>query len=220
MLAPGRFIPAAENTGLILPLTEEVLHQALGAVTMWRSHGVDLTVAVNVTARHVTNLELPNQVSATLAAHDLPGNVLILEVTESCLMSDPGRARIVLDKLRAAGVLLSIDDFGTGYSSFSNLRDLAVNEIKIDRTFVTGLEDSETNGAIVKSAIELGHNLGLQVVAEGVETQSCLDILTGMGCDLVQGYLFAQPMSAQELLAWATSRHADFERAPEMSRAC
>jgi EAL domain-containing protein (putative c-di-GMP-specific phosphodiesterase class I) len=167
---------------------------------------LDLTVSVNVTARHITNIDLPDQVEAALTAHGLPGEALVLEVTESCLMADPARTRTVLGRLRNAGVGVSIDDFGTGYSSFANLRDLPVNEIKIDRSFVSAATGSAANAAIVKSTIELGHNLGLDVVAEGVETQQDLDLLTGMGCDLIQGYFFSPPMSATELLQWANTQ--------------
>jgi EAL domain-containing protein (putative c-di-GMP-specific phosphodiesterase class I) len=173
-----------------------------------------------VTARHIANLDLPNQIDAALTAHGLPGDVLILEVTESCLMSDPSRTKTVLNRLHAMGVGLSIDDFGTGYSSFAHLRDLAVDEIKIDRSFVAGSANSAANAAIVKSAIDLGHNLGLQVVAEGVETQACLEMLTAMGCDLLQGYFLGRPMLADDLLAWSTARQAATDKTWEMSAAC
>jgi diguanylate cyclase (GGDEF)-like protein len=206
LLAPGQFIPAAENTGLIVPLTQRALDDALAAVTRWRTQGLDLTVSVNVTARHIANVDLPDQVEAALAAHGLPGEALILEVTESCLMADPARTRTVLGRLRAAGVGVSIDDFGTGYSSFASLRDLPVTEIKIDRSFVSAATGSTANAAIVKSTIDLGHNLGLDVVAEGVETRQCLDLLTAMGCDLVQGYFYSPPMPAADVLRWAIAQ--------------
>jgi EAL domain-containing protein (putative c-di-GMP-specific phosphodiesterase class I) len=220
LLMPARFIPAAENTGLILPLTQQVVDSALGAVGTWRAEGLAVRVAVNVTARHIANLDLPNQIDAALTAHGLPGDVLILEVTESCLMSDPSRTKTVLNRLHAMGVGLSIDDFGTGYSSFAHLRDLAVDEIKIDRSFVAGSANSAANAAIVKSAIDLGHNLGLQVVAEGVESHSCLEMLTAMGCDVVQGYFLGRPMPAHDLLAWAARRHEAANRTAAVSAAC
>jgi diguanylate cyclase (GGDEF)-like protein len=203
LLPPGRFIPAAENTGLIVPLTLRVIDDALAALRHWRACGLPLTVSINVTARHITNLELPDQISAALAAHGLPGSALVVEVTESCLMADPIRTGIVLSRLRDAGVGLSIDDFGTGYSSFANLRDLPVTEIKIDRSFVTAATESAANAAIVKSTIDLGHNLGLDVVAEGVETEACLNLIVAMECDLVQGYFYSPPMPAADILAWA-----------------
>jgi diguanylate cyclase (GGDEF)-like protein len=206
LLPPAQFLPAVENSGLIVPLTDQVIHKALAAVRQWRAHGVHASVSVNVTARQVTNLDLPSQIVDALAMYSLPGDALVIEVTESCLMSDAVRARTVLSQLREAGIGLSIDDFGTGYSSFTHLRDLPMSEIKIDRSFVTTAADSTANAAIVKSTIELAHNLGLQVVAEGVETQPCLDLLTDMGCDLVQGHLLARPMPASELLTWSTAQ--------------
>jgi diguanylate cyclase (GGDEF)-like protein len=206
LLGPGQFIPAAENTGLIVPLTHRVIDDALDALSQWRTQGLDVTVSVNVTARHIANLDLPDQVEAALAAHALPGEALIIEVTESCLMADPGRTRTVLGRLRDLGVGVSIDDFGTGYSSFANLRDLPVTEIKIDRSFVSAATASTANAAIVKSTIDLGHNLGLAVVGEGVETRQCLDLLTAMDCDLIQGYFHAKPMPAAELLHWAIAQ--------------
>jgi EAL domain-containing protein (putative c-di-GMP-specific phosphodiesterase class I) len=135
-------------------------------------------------------------------------------------MSDPSRTKTVLNRLHAMGVGLSIDDFGTGYSSFAHLRDLAVDEIKIDRSFVAGSANSAANAAIVKSAIDLGHNLGLQVVAEGVESHSCLEMLTAMGCDVVQGYFLGRPMPAHDLLAWAARRHEAANRTAAVSAAC
>jgi EAL domain-containing protein (putative c-di-GMP-specific phosphodiesterase class I) len=127
-------------------------------------------------------------------------------VTESCLIANPVRTRDVLNNLRSVGVGLSIDDFGTGYSSFTQLRDLPVTEIKIDKSFVTTVNGSNANAAIVKSAIDLGHNLGLHVVAEGVETNACLEVLTDMGCDVMQGYLLARPMPADDLSGWSAGR--------------
>jgi diguanylate cyclase (GGDEF)-like protein len=206
LLSPGQFIPAAENTGLIVPLTQRTLDHALAALARWRSQGLELSVAVNVTARHIANLDLPDQIHAALTAHGVPGDALIIEVTESCLMADPGRTRTVLGRLRQLGVGVSIDDFGTGYSSFANLRDLPVTEIKIDRSFVSAATGSTANAAIVKSTIDLGHNLGVDVVAEGVETRHCLELLTAMDCDLVQGFLHSPPMPAADLLRWAVDQ--------------
>jgi predicted signal transduction protein with EAL and GGDEF domain len=206
LLPPGQFLPAVENSGLIVPLTDQVIHKALAAVRQWRARGMYASVSVNVTARQVANLDLPSQIVDALALYSLPGDALVIEVTESCLMSDAVRARTVLSQLREAGVGLSIDDFGTGYSSFTHLRDLPMSEIKIDRSFVTTATGSAANAAIVKSTIELAHNLGLEVVAEGVETQACLDLLTDMGCDLVQGHLLARAMPASELLTWSTAQ--------------
>jgi diguanylate cyclase (GGDEF)-like protein len=206
LLSPGRFLPSAENTPLIVPMTEQVIDESLAAVAQWRSQGLDVSVSVNLTARQVANLNLPRQIDAALNTHGLPGDALVVEVTESCLIANPVRTRAVLNSLRDAGVGLSIDDFGTGYSSFTQLRDLPVSEIKIDKSFVTRVTGSTANAAIVKSAIDLGHNLGLYVVSEGVETFAVLDALTGMGCDVMQGYLFAHPMPAADIRTWSDGR--------------
>ena len=206
LLSPGRFLPAAENTPLIVPMTEQVIDESLAAVAHWRAQGLEVSVSVNLTARQVANLDLPRQIDSALSTHGLPGDALVVEVTESCLIANPVRTRQVLNSLRDAGVGLSIDDFGTGYSSFTQLRDLPVSEIKIDKSFVTRVTGSSANAAIVKSAIDLGHNLGLYVVSEGVETFAVLDALTGMGCDVMQGYLFAHPMPAADIRTWSDGR--------------
>jgi diguanylate cyclase (GGDEF)-like protein len=210
LLLPGRFLAAVENTPLIVPLTARVIDDALAAVRRWRDRGLEISVAINLTARQVANEDLPWQIEAALAAHGLPGQALVLEVTESCLMANPLQTRAVLSRVRALGVGLSIDDFGTGYSSLTHLRDLPVTEIKIDRSFVAGTVSSVSDAAIVKSVIDLGHNLGLGVVAEGVETTQCLAALTALGCDVVQGYLLAPPMPAEQLESWYAA-HAPIE---------
>jgi diguanylate cyclase (GGDEF)-like protein len=206
LLSPGLFLSAVENTPLIVPLTDQVINESLRAVAHWRKDGMPIDVSINLTARQVANQDLPRQIEQALASHGLPGDALVVEMTESCLIANPVRTREVLNNLRAAGVGLSIDDFGTGYSSFTQLRDLPVTEIKIDKSFVTTVNGSTANAAIVKSAIDLGHNLGLHVVAEGVETYACLDVLTDMGCDVMQGYLLARPMPAADLTAWSAGR--------------
>jgi predicted signal transduction protein with EAL and GGDEF domain len=208
LLLPGRFLPGVENTPLMVPLTRQVVDQSLQAVRRWRDQGLDLTVAINLTARQVANQELPGEIEAALAAHGLPGEALVVEVTESCLMANPVQARAVLARLRRLGVAVSIDDFGTGFSSFTHLRDLPVSEIKIDKSFVAGTAGSSPNAAIVKSVIDLGHNLGLAVVAEGVETDDCLSALIVQGCDIVQGYRVAHPMPIDELADWDAARTA------------
>jgi diguanylate cyclase (GGDEF)-like protein len=209
LLAPGQFLSAVENSGLITSMTDHVIRDALRSVRRWRENSVDMCVAVNLTARQVANLDLPDQIEDALAEHNLTGDVLVIELTESSLMSDVARTRTVLSRLRASGVRLSIDDFGTGYSSFTHLRDLPVAEIKIDKSFVSAAPTSSANAAIVKSTIGLAHNLGLDVVAEGVESETCLDVVTGMGCDIVQGFLLARPMPADEFLDWSASRALD-----------
>ena len=206
LLLPGRFLAAVENTPLIVPLTARVIDDALAAVRKWRDRGLAISVAVNLTARQVASEELPTQIEAALTAHGLPSDALVVEVTESCLMANPAQTRAVLGRLRTLGVGLSMDDFGTGYSSLTHLRDLPVTEIKIDRSFVAGTVGSSTNAALVKSIIDLGHNLGLDVVAEGVETTECLSVLTALGCDILQGYLLGRPMPGEQLEQWYATR--------------
>ncbi len=203
LLLPGRFLPSAENSGLIVPLTLHVLRQALSQVRTWRDSGLDLSVAVNVSPRHLTHADLPKRVSELLDEFGLPGTRLIVEVTESSLMSDPERAIQVLSQLRALGVGVSIDDFGTGYSSLGYLRDLCATEVKIDRTFTAAVTDSNRDVSLVRAAAELGHSLGLRVVAEGIESPEAVPILLEAGVDLLQGFLILPPVPASELSAWS-----------------
>jgi EAL domain-containing protein (putative c-di-GMP-specific phosphodiesterase class I) len=199
---PDEFIPTAENTGLIEPLTMEVLRQSVTDSNRWRAAGIQVQVAVNLSVRHLTNLNLPGQIAEILTEHDVPPSMLTLEVTESTIMADPTRAVTVLAMLREQGIALAIDDFGTGYSSLSYLRRLAVDELKIDRSFVSRLAIDEHDAVIVRSTIELGHNLGLRVVAEGVETEEIWRRLLPLGCDVVQGYYISHPVPAAELERW------------------
>jgi EAL domain-containing protein (putative c-di-GMP-specific phosphodiesterase class I) len=202
LLMPDEFIPTAENTGLIEPLTMEVLRQSVTDSNRWRAAGIQVQVAVNLSVRHLTNLNLPGQIAEILTEHDVPPSMLTLEVTESTIMADPTRAVTVLAMLREQGIALAIDDFGTGYSSLSYLRRLAVDELKIDRSFVSRLAIDEHDAVIVRSTIELGHNLGLRVVAEGVETEEIWRRLLPLGCDVVQGYYISHPVPAAELERW------------------
>ena len=165
LLMPDEFIPTAENAGLIEPLTMEVLRQSITDSKRWSDAGINLNVAVNLSVRHLTNLDLPAQIAEILAEHDVPSSVLTLEVTVSTIMADPTRAVTVLAMLREQGISLAIDDFGTGYSSLSYLRRLAVDELKIDRSFVSRMATDEHDAVIVRSTIELCHDLGLRVVA-------------------------------------------------------
>jgi diguanylate cyclase (GGDEF)-like protein len=203
-LSPDVFIPLAESTGLIEPLTHAVLAKALRQCRDWQDAGLDLTVAVNLSARNVLNAALPDQVAAALVAAGLPAHKLILEITESSVMGDPERTVPTLERLAAIGVTLSLDDFGTGYSSLSYLQTLPVQEVKIDRSFITGLADpgdQRASGILVRSIISLGSSLGLRVVAEGVETAEVLEELRRLGCDIIQGYYTGRPVPAEELTA-------------------
>ena len=206
LVLPASFVGHAEHTGLIRPLTIHVLEAALAQVGDWRRAGLDLTVAVNLSVRNLLDRGLPGDVAGLLRKWDVPATALELELTESTIMADPQRARTILEALHDLGVGLSIDDFGTGWSSLGNLRSLPVDEIKIDRSFVTGMTQEGNDATIVQSTIDLGRNLGLRVVAEGVEDDDVRRELAALGCDLGQGYLFGRPMSGDELVAWSAAR--------------
>jgi len=206
---PSEFIPFAEQTGYISAITRWVLARAIAQAGEWHRAGLGVRVSVNISARDLRQEDaLVHYVGAELQAAELPAGLLCLEITESGLMDDPRSAQATLGKLRELGVATSIDDYGTGYSSLAYIKQLAVNEIKIDRTFVAGMEADHRNAAIVRSTIELGHNLGLTVVAEGVETDHERDELRRFGCDAIQGYLCARPMAADAFREWlAGARH-------------
>jgi EAL domain-containing protein (putative c-di-GMP-specific phosphodiesterase class I) len=199
---PSEFIPLAERTGLIKQLSARVLDAALRQVRAWDDAGQDLTVAVNLSARNLLEDDLPETVAGLLADHGVPAHRLILEITESAVMSDETHSLDVLVRLSELGLCLSIDDFGTGYSSLSRLRRLPVDEIKIDRSFVAHMDRERGDALIVQSTIELAHNLGLRVVAEGVETKTIWTALGQLGCDYAQGYFLRKPMPAGELGEW------------------
>ena len=202
VVMPDEFLPVVENTGLITPLTLTVLDLALEAVASWRAAGHDVSVAVNLSVRHLTDLGLPLQIADALDKHRLPPSALVLEVTETLIMSDPVRATEVLRLLRDLGVGLAVDDFGTGYSSLAYLRRLDVHELKIDRSFVRHITEDEGDAVIVRSTIDLGRNLGLRLVAEGVEDEATLDLLRSWGCPVAQGYLFSRPLDGDAVLPW------------------
>jgi diguanylate cyclase (GGDEF)-like protein len=202
LLPPSEFIPVAESTGLIVPLTLSVLRTAISQLAQWRAAGHDFTVAVNLSPRCLAEPDLTGQVLALLGEHDVPGRCLELEITEDTLAHDPDRALATLTALHAAGIQISIDDFGTGYSSMAYLRRLPVSELKVDRSFVMGMLRQGDDEVLVRSLVELGHNLGLTVVAEGVEDQATLDALSRFGCDVAQGFHLGRPVSASEFDDW------------------
>jgi len=203
MVPPGDFIPLAERTGLMRPLTRWVINRAVKEAKVFEHDGRALKVAVNVSARNLHDGQILNEVADALLTEEMSPGRLQLEVTESAVMADAGRAAEVLRGLKSRGIEVSIDDFGTGYSSLSLLRHLPVGELKIDRSFVSGMEgNGGEDTAIVRSTNDLAHNLGLCVVAEGVEDQKTLDALARMGCDQAQGYHIARPMPAGELVRW------------------
>jgi diguanylate cyclase (GGDEF)-like protein len=202
-IEPAEFIPFAEQTGYITSITRWVLARAIEQAGVWERTGLRIRMSVNVSARDLQQEDaLVKYVADALLAAELPAGMLCLEVTESGLMEDPGSAQSTLRKLRELGITTSIDDYGTGYSSLAYIKQLAVNELKIDRAFVAGMEADRRNAAIVRSTIELGHNLGLTVVAEGVETDHEDMELRRFGCDAAQGYFYARPMPAAALERW------------------
>ena len=203
---PSRFIPLAEKTGLIDLITMNLLEQGLGQLARWDSGGFDLTLAVNLSARLVNEEHLVDDVRGLLERHDIEPRRLTLEVTESMLMADVDRAISTLSTLRNLGVRVSIDDFGTGYSSLAQLKHFPVDELKIDRTFVTHMGRDRHDRAIAAMTIELAHEFGLDVVAEGVEDHPAMQRLYEMGCDAVQGFYIARPMPAEDVSRWLADR--------------
>jgi diguanylate cyclase (GGDEF)-like protein len=201
-VSPGEFIPFAEQTGYIKVLTRWVLEESIRQCGEWLALGKPLQVSVNISARDLTSRELPEFVGSLLDRYAVPAELLCIEITESGIMEDPAQAQGVLDGLHALGIHLAIDDYGTGYSSLSYVVRLPVDELKIDRSFVMGMVGDPTMLTVVRSTIELGHNLGLRVVAEGVEDEATLDLLRELGCDQAQGYFLSRPVSAAKLEEW------------------
>ncbi|MBA2313614.1 MAG: EAL domain-containing protein [Actinobacteria bacterium] len=216
LIFPDQFIPLAEHTGLIRPLTAYVLDAALAQCRQWHESGRGLFVSVNLSAQSLLDVHFPQEVEALLAKWHVPAPWLKLELTESSIMSDPVRALRVLTKLSAMRLSLSIDDFGTGYSSFAYLRRLPVNTLKIDRSFVMGMKNDDNDEVIVQSIVDLGRNLGLETVAEGVEDQTTWDSLARFGCDIAQGYYLSRPMPPESIDGWLS---AWASRIPELGNA-
>jgi len=202
LISPAEFLPLAERTGLIRPLTLYVLEEAVRQCKQWEREGYRLTVSVNLSTRNLSEADLVNNVVRILEEWKLDPSRLILEITESAVMSDPQDTRRTLARLTEHGIKVAIDDFGAGFTSLSHLAHLPIDEIKIDRSFVTDLTTDSSDRAIVRSIISLSHDLGLSVVAEGVETQAVLDALQVLGCDRVQGYYFAKPLGPDDIRAW------------------
>jgi diguanylate cyclase (GGDEF)-like protein len=203
MIPPDQFIRSAENTGLIKPLTDWVLSTGLRQCFDALSRGAMQHLAVNISARSLHDLRFPDLVDRLLKASGIPPEKLMLEVTESAFMVDLQRTVETLAVLNHMGVMISIDDFGTGFSSLNYIKKLPINEIKIDKSFVSDMTSNENDLSIVRSIIELGHNLGLKVVAEGVENKAVLDSLAALGCDHGQGYYISHPLPHERFLAWS-----------------
>jgi EAL domain-containing protein (putative c-di-GMP-specific phosphodiesterase class I) len=199
MVPPDIFIPAMEQSGLIRRYTAWVLDEAIRQCVAWHDIGLELTMAINLSMYNLRDSQLPAQLEMLQKMWKPAPNALVMEVTESAVMSDPHNVSQMLETLAARGIQFSIDDFGTGYSSLNHLKRLAVNELKIDKSFVKDMTSDRDDQAIVRSTIDLAHNMGLRVVAEGVENKAVLDMLVELGCDQAQGYYIAKPMPAAEL---------------------
>jgi diguanylate cyclase (GGDEF)-like protein len=202
LLMPDEFIPLAQHTGLIRPLTLSVIDTAMAQARTWRNQGLNLSVAVNLATRNLLDAGLPDDVQELLEKWELDPGMVEFEITESTIMADPFRALAVLKRLHEMGTKLSIDDFGTGYSSLAYLKRLPVDAVKIDKSFVMSMVTDENDATIVRSTIDLARNLGLAVVAEGVEDEAIWNTLAGLGCDFAQGHYLSRPLPAPELVAW------------------
>ena len=204
-IQPDEFIGLAERTRMIKPLTLWVMKRAFQDCVFWRGQGLALKISVNLSAQDLHDPELPDLVAGVVAATGIQPEWVIFEITESGIMQDPDRVLNVVERVHGLGFTLSIDDFGTGYSSLAYLKKLPVSELKIDKSFVMDMLGSENDAVIVRATVDLAHNLGLKITAEGVESAQILDVLRGMGCDIAQGYHISRPLSAQAFAEWLQS---------------
>lgn len=209
LLFPGDFLPVLERSGLMQPLTRWVLREAVRQAASWRRAGMPLPVAVNINPRSLLEDDLPARVLSILLAAELPASFLELEITETAVMTDPQRAASVLAQLDARGIKVSIDDFGAGYTSLAHLRTLPLSALKIDRSLISHMLDREKDHAVTHALIDLAHKLGLNVIAEGIETEAVLQRLTELGCDEAQGYLISKPVPPAALEGWIAARSAE-----------
>jgi len=207
-IPPDHFIPFAEQTGYIKVLTRWVVSEAVRQVALWRSDGLEISVSINISARDLLQSDLPEMFERVMQQYHVSPEWIWIEITESAVMDDPVTALATLEHLHQLGLRLSIDDFGTGYSSLAYLKRLPVDEIKIDKSFVMGMTDDKDDEVIVRSTIDLGHNMGLKVVAEGVETEAVMLQLGALKCDLVQGYHVSRPLPAAQFSAWLSQWQA------------
>jgi EAL domain-containing protein (putative c-di-GMP-specific phosphodiesterase class I) len=211
MVAPDRFIPLAEHTGLIGPLTRYVLDAALRQERRWLDEGHPLPIAVNLAARNLADPDLCDDVLGLLDKHGVPANLLCLELTESAITTEPEHALHLMTRLRAAGISLAVDDFGTGYTSLAQLKNLPITELKIDRTFVGTMTVERSNGLIVRAIVDLARNLGLTTVAEGVEDADTFTALASNGCAVAQGYHMSRPLPADAFDRWYAETRAVYD---------
>jgi diguanylate cyclase (GGDEF)-like protein len=217
-IPPDEFVPLAEGTGQMRAMTALVLDRVLGQVAAWREVGIEMAVSVNLSVRSLIDLDFAGQLDALCGAHGVEPNVLLLEITETQMMADPARTIRMLERLASLGIELSVDDFGTGYSSLSYLQRLPVHEIKVDKSFVLSMTADDANTKIVRSIVDLGHNLGLRVVAEGVEDRITWEALAALGCDIAQGFYLSRPLPGPQLTAWLRTQSMPNVRAPSIVR--
>jgi diguanylate cyclase (GGDEF)-like protein len=203
---PEEFIALAESAGYINQITRWVFSETIKQLGLWHTNGVNVHLSVNISALDLLDAELPRYLADLLSQYEVPPSYLCLELTESSIMKDEQQSLSMLNRLKGMGLRLSVDDFGTGFSSLSQLKRLPVDELKIDKSFVLNLSDNDDDAVIVRSTIELGHNMGLSVVAEGVENDASLGLLGQYGCDLIQGFFLGKPMSPDSLTTWAGQR--------------
>jgi len=206
LLYPDKFLSLVEESGLMHDLTVTVLDKALDQAATWHARGEPLTVAVNLSATSLIDASLPTRIGTMIAERGLKNSALVLEITEDFLMADRERAHAILTRLRESGIQIAIDDFGTGYSSLSYLRDLPIDELKLDQSFVLPMADNARAAKLVSYTIALAHSLGLRIVAEGVEIEEVYSELARLGCDQAQGYHISRPLPIMELDQWIQHR--------------
>ncbi|HEV7526270.1 MAG TPA: EAL domain-containing protein [Acidimicrobiia bacterium] len=214
LVSPDEFVPVAERTELIRPLTSFVFSTAIAQAAAWRRAGYDIAVSVNLSPRNLGEDDLVDSIARLLLTHDLPPSSLVVELTETTVMTSPGRAAEMMRQLRTIGVRISIDDFGTGHSSLAYLTTLPTDELKVDRSFIQALSTDPNSETVVRAIVDLARSLRLDVVAEGVETEEDADTLRNLGCPTGQGYLYSRPLPADRLTAWIDSQVTD--RAAEL----
>jgi len=218
LVMPTRFIPLAERTGLIADLTSTMLNAALRQVRAWQDQGLHLTCAVNLPPSLITDLTFPDRVGALLAETGVDGRQLVLEITETATIQNPTATMAILTRLRVKRIGLALDDFGTGYSSLTQLFEMPFSELKIDKSLVMNLSNSREANTMIASLIELGHNLGLKICAEGVENRAALDLLAKIGCDRCQGYFISRAIPASEVADFAARWNQENGAQPAKSR--
>jgi EAL domain-containing protein (putative c-di-GMP-specific phosphodiesterase class I) len=218
LVMPTRFIPLAERSGLIADLTNTMLNAALRQVRAWQEQGLRLTCAVNLPPSLITDLSFPDRVAALLAETGVDGRQLVLEITETATIQNPTATMAILARLRVKRIGLALDDFGTGYSSLTQLFEMPFSELKIDKSLVMNLSTSREANTMIASLVELGHNLGLKICAEGVENRPALDLLAKIGCDRCQGYFISRAIPATEVADFVSRWNAEHGAQPAKSR--